>query len=30
LTAYSGQGGFTLSQEVDYAARLGTTFELVL
>ena len=27
--AYSGRGGFALSQEVDYAARFGTTFEIV-
>ena len=28
--AYSGRGGFALTQEVDYAERFGTTFELVL
>ncbi|HEY4910102.1 MAG TPA: ureidoglycolate lyase [Methylomirabilota bacterium] len=28
--AYLGRGGFALSQEVDYAARSGTTFEIVL
>lgn len=27
--AYRGQGGFALSQEVDYAARFATTFEIV-
>jgi hypothetical protein len=27
--AYSGRGGFALSQEVDYATRFGTTFEIV-
>src|SRR5262245_11573905 len=26
--AYRGQGGFALSQEVDYAVRFGTTFEI--
>ena len=28
--AYAGQGGWKLSQEVDYAARFGVTFELSL
>jgi ureidoglycolate lyase len=28
--AYAGRGGFVLTQEVDYAARFGTTFELIL
>jgi ureidoglycolate lyase len=28
--AYAGRGGFALTQEVDFAARFGTTFELVL
>jgi len=27
--AYRGQGGFALSQEVNYARRFGTTFEIV-
>jgi ureidoglycolate hydrolase len=27
--AYAGQGGFERSQEVDYQARFGVTFELV-
>jgi ureidoglycolate hydrolase len=26
---HRGQGGFALTQEVDYAARFGTTFEIV-
>jgi ureidoglycolate lyase len=30
LTAYSGKGGWALSQEVDYQARSGLTFELTL
>ncbi len=28
--AYAGRGGFALTQEVDFAARCGTTFEIVL
>ena len=28
--AYAGRGGFALTQEVDYAAQFGTTFEIVL
>jgi ureidoglycolate lyase len=28
--AYTGRGGFALSQEVDYATRFGTTFEITL
>jgi ureidoglycolate hydrolase len=30
LDAYGGRGGWALSQEVDFAARFGTRFELVL
>jgi hypothetical protein len=30
LTAYRGAGGWTLTQEVDYAARFEVTFALTL
>ena len=28
--AYTGRGGFALTEEVDFAVRFGTTFEFVL